>query len=241
MGTDTIPARSSGQTIVASFFNLLRDVLNGNHVPRNSSGVATDVAGDLGTSTLRWNDAYINEIFLGLTADSISFADDSTDLIIRRAGVEVQRLDADGWTRETIKPRAAGTAFSNVSISSTDSGSFTTTSTSFVDVTNANATITTKGGPVYISLTGGTLGVNSSSGQAHAIFGFERDTTDLTPASTVEVNATGPTANLVRVPSGSLMHIDTPSAGTYTYTLRARSVSGHTCRAESVKLVCWEL
>lgn len=59
MGTDTIPVRSDGQTIQSTHPNLLRTVLIGDLVPRNASGIATDEAGNLGTSTLAWLKAFI--------------------------------------------------------------------------------------------------------------------------------------------------------------------------------------
>lgn len=59
MGTDTIPDRTNGQTIVQSFFNLLKTVLKGDFVPRNSSGVAASGAGSLGSTTYPWQNSYV--------------------------------------------------------------------------------------------------------------------------------------------------------------------------------------
>lgn len=59
MGNDSIPSRVTGQTIIDEFFNLLKRVLSGALVPRNTSGIATDLSGDLGTESLRYKKAFI--------------------------------------------------------------------------------------------------------------------------------------------------------------------------------------
>lgn len=51
MGTDTIPTRSDGTTILATHPNVIRSALCGDLVPRNASGEATSIAGSLGTTT----------------------------------------------------------------------------------------------------------------------------------------------------------------------------------------------
>ena len=51
MGIDTLPSRADATTIVATWFNVLRSALNGDLVPRASTGVATANAGSLGTVT----------------------------------------------------------------------------------------------------------------------------------------------------------------------------------------------
>jgi hypothetical protein len=59
MSTVTLPARTDGQTIDETWFNKLREALYTDLVPRNSSGIATDVAGSLGDSTYGWLKAFI--------------------------------------------------------------------------------------------------------------------------------------------------------------------------------------
>lgn len=59
MGSTTIPARSNNQTIDQNWFNLLQQAVSTDVVPRNSSGVATDSAGSLGSSTYQWLKAFI--------------------------------------------------------------------------------------------------------------------------------------------------------------------------------------
>lgn len=64
MSTDTIPARSNGQTIDQTWYNIIRTVLSADQVPRNTSGVAADLGGSLGQSALRWLKAFIASGYL---------------------------------------------------------------------------------------------------------------------------------------------------------------------------------
>src|SRR6267378_249590 len=55
MSYDIIPDRSDGQVITQEWFNVILRALSADIGPRNSSGVITDLSGNLGTSTYRWN------------------------------------------------------------------------------------------------------------------------------------------------------------------------------------------
>jgi hypothetical protein len=57
--TDTIPTRGEVQKNDADWFNVLNRALSGDLVPRNQSGVAGDLAGSLGSDTIRWLKAFI--------------------------------------------------------------------------------------------------------------------------------------------------------------------------------------
>lgn len=59
MSTDTIPSRTNGQIIDATWFNVIQSVLGGNFVPRVSAGSATTEAGSLGDGTFNWLKAFI--------------------------------------------------------------------------------------------------------------------------------------------------------------------------------------
>ena len=61
MSLDPIPTRSTGQTILDEFFNVLKRVLTGNFAPRNTSGTVEDEAGDMGTPEIRWRRGYLGE------------------------------------------------------------------------------------------------------------------------------------------------------------------------------------
>lgn len=54
MGSDTITARSNGQTIDETWFNIIRSALAGDQFPRNTNGVTESLAGSLGSSTYKF-------------------------------------------------------------------------------------------------------------------------------------------------------------------------------------------
>jgi len=123
MGADSIPARSNGQTINETWFNLLRTVLNGDLIPRNASGVATAIAGALGSSTYPWF-----KLFLGAAASGLSIEEDTGKIIIKVGGTAVATFASTGLTRASLGPTGE--------IATSSSGAFSTASTSYTDVTN---------------------------------------------------------------------------------------------------------
>ena len=61
MGTNTLSARSTGETITSAFFNDFNSALNEDLVGRNSSGAAT-TSQNLGTASIPWGTLYSNNI-----------------------------------------------------------------------------------------------------------------------------------------------------------------------------------
>ena len=129
---------------------------------------------------------------------------------------------------------------------SSSSGSFTTTSTSYVDVTNLSVTITTSGRPVMIGMTmdGSTSptsslrAYNTSTGSiANGSIKFVRDSTDIGALSLV---ANGVNASVGCSSVGAMM-IDHPAAGTYTYKLQGITVSPATLEVTHWKLFAYEI
>jgi hypothetical protein len=59
MGSEALPTRTDGQTIDENWFNVLKNTLIQNFLPRNSSGIVTTLAGTLGESAIKWARAYI--------------------------------------------------------------------------------------------------------------------------------------------------------------------------------------
>lgn len=64
MGSGTLSSRTNGQTIDQTWFNQFRDAFDQDLYPRNSSGVPTDQAGSLGTSSYQFLNAYLITIYL---------------------------------------------------------------------------------------------------------------------------------------------------------------------------------
>jgi hypothetical protein len=65
MGQQTLPDRANGQTIDENWFNLIKQILCGELVPRDSDGVATSLAGQLGTASLIWLYGYLQSVLIG--------------------------------------------------------------------------------------------------------------------------------------------------------------------------------
>lgn len=133
---------------------------------------------------------------------------------------------------------------------SNSSGSYTTTSTSLVDVTNLTVTITTTGRPVFIGLVAdGTandsyLGVNGA-GASDVWQGFfyilEGATNICRFAMSFQAETASAANNSVNVPLSSLFHIYVPSAGTYTYKVQAKVIAGTVANIAFSKLIAYEL
>lgn len=127
---------------------------------------------------------------------------------------------------------------------SSSSGSFSTTSTSYVDVTNLSVSITTTGRPVFIGIIADTTAAylgssNTSGGTNGSSFKIVRGSTDIMISSLRSDNSSA--TSISRVPPSSVWHIDTPSSGTYTYKVQCISNSGVSTSAINCKLIAYEL
>lgn len=111
---------------------------------------------------------------------------------------------------------------------STSSGLFSTASTSFTAVTNLTITITTTGRPVMITLmpdgdtsTGSYIRYDFGSGTNPGAMKFFRDASAI---NQYEVGMQTASVTTFLSPS-SYNYIDTPTAGTYTYTVQVRATA----------------
>lgn len=242
MGTDNIPARSGGQTITAQFFNLLRSVLGGDLVPRNASGVPTDLAGAIGTSTYRMLSAFAQKYNLGAPASGLSIEEDSGAIIFKVGGVEKGRIDSNGIKRNSLDTL-------NYSLSSS-CGTFSTTSTSFVSVTNLSRSITTNGNPVEIFLVPDNSATNlaalgpigSSSTQAAMQLRITRDGTQIFSENIIaDAFGSSTTSFTLGLPPSAIRAIDFPSAGTYTYAIQIKGSAGGSANLNHCQLLVREL
>jgi hypothetical protein len=253
MGTDNIPARSGGQTITAQFFNLLRSVLGVDIVPRNSSGVTTDLAGSVGTSTYRFLSAFAQKYNVGASASGLSIEEVSGSIIVKVNSTEVFRLSttellttgidfADNIiTRDALKDDVVKGVSSQIITNST--------STSLVDITNATTTFTRTGKPVDIFLqpssttNSAQLGVENSSGGRCAMY-----IALLRGGSVVarwnmdfQRSGTGQTYSFNSWPAGGIRWTDfTTSTGSTTYKLQWQKIGGTTMYCNYLELVAAE-
>lgn len=124
---------------------------------------------------------------------------------------------------------------------------FSTTSASFTDV-GVSETITTSGRPVFLMLSGNNadstilIDDNNGNGIAQCNIRIRRDgTTTVYQTRLAILNAN---ANIVLVVPLSLVHLDTPTAGTYTYTVEisnGATAGVDTAALEDLQLIVWEL
>lgn len=131
---------------------------------------------------------------------------------------------------------------------SSASGSFTTTSTSPVNITNLSVTITTVGRPVYVGLI-----AQSSTSQLYTAW----NTTGIgIPSASVSIVNGGSNVLSTQIlggvpqqsgtfqynPVGGIWHLDVRSAGTYTYTVTVATVASTTTfGCVNVRLIAYEI
>jgi hypothetical protein len=116
---------------------------------------------------------------------------------------------------------------------SSASGTFTTTNTSFTAVTNLSISITTVGRPVFLSMI-------ADVANPAAVYGTSTDEhTLILKRGSTEVARWG--VNNSRVAPGGFMFIDQPAAGTYTYTIEAKAPAAQTISVFHCKLMGFEL
>jgi len=132
---------------------------------------------------------------------------------------------------------------------SASSGTFNRTVNTRVAVTNLTVTITTTGRPVFVflqpdgSANPTQFGASGTDNTGGGRFYLLRDAADLL-VTTVYIQATnGASASINMVPPGSFSYLDPVGAGTYTYTVEARSEAATNDGAycQYVKLVAFEL
>lgn len=131
---------------------------------------------------------------------------------------------------------------------SSSSSTFTTTSTSYVDVTNLSVSLTTTGRMVCVTLIPdgnalsnvGVLTSSASSATVSSAYKCVRDSTDVGEMQFGAVHS-GSASLSNTVPCSAVCFYDTPSAGTYTYKLQAKSTSGTTTSVLYSKLLAYEL
>jgi hypothetical protein len=130
---------------------------------------------------------------------------------------------------------------------SASSGSFSTSTGSYVDVTNLSVSITTTGRPVFICLIGdgngallSVIGVETPTTVTNmsAQFKISRDSTNIYETF-LKMQSASSSDPILFAPPGAIMTIDIPAAGTYTYKLSAKGANTAYC--QYCKLVAFEL
>ena len=123
---------------------------------------------------------------------------------------------------------------------SSSSGLFSTEATSFTNVTNLSVNLTTSGRPVMVLLQ--PDGTSNTAFLVGPISGGPMFIQILRGATVVFSSGVGYFGNSTEsVPPSSIQFLDTPSAGTYTYTVQVYSEGGQTIFVQYTVLVAYEL
>lgn len=134
---------------------------------------------------------------------------------------------------------------------SSSTGTFSTSSGTYVDVTNATVTITVTGRPVIISLVGdganpgnNTKLLATNSGAVTSIecdFKLLQGSTVLNEFQLLKAGSSA-SNHAISIPVGAINTVDVPAAGTYTYKLQAKqNVASTTCAVFYSKLLAYEI
>lgn len=249
MSTNTIPERADGTTIFAAWANDIRTALLGVHVPRNTSAVPTDIFASLGSDTYRWLGLHLKDLYMYGVSGS------ARTLFRRAAGGADQTITWPSAITASVNPlniKVAQTGELSFEeqlpyVGSSGSGTFSTASQTFVDVTNLSLTIVSTGRPLFLSLAhdgssnqDGGVRVQESSGQGQGYIEILRDATPIAYFYMFTPTSAGPMLN---IPGGGFLAIDTPTAGSYTYKVRARVPNGGSelISVRYQKLIAYEL
>ena len=155
MGTNSLITVTGGSVIDPGDNNNINEALSEDFVPRNVSGVATNDAGALGTSSFFWSAVYSAVLNLSNSA-SISYTSGPEKMSLELGGAEVASLLETGFEPFSMGPRSVGTesldaGVKNMSISEIIGNTSTGTDEEF---TQSDVIITSKGGPVMVGFVG---------------------------------------------------------------------------------------
>lgn len=211
----------------------------------DSSGqVGAAVDGDNSTielsgTSLRVKDAGIVEAKIGTGAVTEAKIGTGavTETKLGSLSVSTAKIQSGAVTQEKL-----GAA--NVGVSSS-SGTFNTTSTSYVDVTNLSVSVTTTGRPVRVYLIAegnaaqeGRIIFNSTTGNVGGIFiRILRDGSEISKT----LLGWEDTGVAFHFPPSLIQYLDQPSAGSYTYKVQARAWGSSVVHCVYSKLVVEEI
>lgn len=219
----TVNATSSGissGTATASFVSSVLVVNAASTTPANIQG---------GSLLLGNNSA--GSKFLTLAPPNAMAANYSLTLPILPAATSFLTIDTSGNISGSI-PTAVGQQIS------ASSGAFFTHSTSLTPVTNLSVTITSRGNPICVFVSGdGTDGGTSFGNSFYAVTGF--GTVALLRGATIIMRQI--VSGGTQMPGTTLYIVDPQSAGTYTYSVQVNNPSGNTTGANQLALYAYEL
>ncbi len=231
MGLGTLPDRADGQIINDTWYNVVKTALTVDFLSRDISGVVTDAAGNLGSLTYAWADAFLQRLRLRANGHLVNLippgglaADYTLTLPVALPAQNV-RLAVDN----------TGAMFmSGAFQTSASSGAFVSASASYADVTNLSVTITSGGRPIMVMLIPDGSGnqsyvASAASGNgatAQFLCQILRGATVLSQLIP-QISTSGASDSNCKFPPGVISFLDPVAAGTYTYKLQAKDGVTH--------------
>lgn len=211
--------------------------IKGDAIERNGSTGALSVKTDNVTVEISGDNIQLKDD--GVTLAKMANDSVGTDQLVDEA-VTTDKIDDGAVTQ--AKRAALGQQISSTSGAFGNSGSLSASGA----VTNLSVTITTTGRPVKLEL------ISDGSGNAcyfnlgalNNTYGglvFNRDSTEISRNEIGLRIDGGSGGNDLRVPCSSFSHIDVPSSGTYTYTVRYYRPGFSGISVYYAKLVAYEL
>jgi hypothetical protein len=242
-GTNSLTSvpTSPVQKVRTSHVNQYYSALNQDFVPRNSSGVMTDLGGSLGQSSSRWDNLYVKKLVPGASASGLFIDDNSGKLRFGVGGAGIFEVDSTGITTAQVVPRSSIKAVGQQISGS--SGVFTRGVATFADITNLSVTLTTVGRPVALYITSDNSGgaywdaVVAGGVSSSCTIKIIRDANFVASWTLNSISATVNSEAAL-----SLSTLDTPTAGTYVYKAQlSGSGTPATCEVINGKLIAYEL
>jgi hypothetical protein len=198
----------------------------------NDDNSTLEISGDI----VQVKDAGITGAKLATSAaDGTHLEVASGSMRIKDSGVTTVKINDSAVTTAKINDGAVTDvkrSALNIQVSS-DSGTFATSSASFSDVTSLSVSITTIGRPVFLGVVPGSTND-----------GGPGSTANIANVCIIEYNRGGTEISRSYLAGHSVLsahYIDQPSSGTYTYKIRARTISPSSCNVTRMKLVAYEL
>lgn len=254
------PARYSGATINPDLVQALSTYLSGWNSAQIGAGnpaiedmnalfylVNYQLAYLMQEGVAEWNSA--TTYFIGSVVNSsgtlyVSLTDNNLNNAV---------TSGTNWVAQSFirKSSAVGTSVGvgQVAISGS-SGGFTTTSGSYVDITNLSVTLVTSGRPVMVGLipapgvlASGYLQVSiGNNTNADALLRLLRNGSDIMDTEMSSLISPQPSSNhTLDLPPSCVQYIDAVAAGTYTYKMQAAVSLNTTFAASFLSLFAYEL
>lgn len=160
-----------------------------------------------------------------------------TTATIADLNITTGKIADEAITQDKLALRSVGgTAPAGGVAESNSSGTFTTSSTTYVQVTNLAVILTTTGRPVSLFLAADNTG-NSAYVSITGFVGalkFSRD------GAVRGENGSGLSSGTLQIPPGSFTLLDFPAAGTYTYSVQIKT-GGAPWSVVNCRLVAYEI